>query len=337
MIQKRDIPKKKRKGKTYRAPSARATLIIVLATAVLAVGVLASATKAIAGDLDSKIQLLARGGQILENRQPGRTVAIPDTEVQRGEVAPGVGVGAPLAGVVDGDAGRVDVVLGRGVAALPLVVVVGVRAGEVAGGAGLGVDGDGFGFGARVVGAADGDVGGEFVLDDDVDLVGAGHAELVGHAGVGEPELAVLALDAADGLAGGALGGGPLRLLVSSGAGVGAEGALGAAAAARAGVGGDGLDVGEAATLGERARGLDTGPATETHPVDSERAVVGRESVAVKLAIGEVGVETSAVVMVEVRVVTAAGAGGGRRGGRRGRRRVGARAGSRLRPGRRSL
>lgn len=327
----------KEKKKTYRAPSTRATLIIVLPTAVLAVGVLAGTTEAITRNLDSKIQLLARRRQILENRQPSGAVTISDAQVQRGEVAPGVRVGAPLAGVVDGDAGGVDVVLGRGVAALPFVVVVGVRAGEVAGGAGLGVDGDGFGFGARVVGAADGDVGGEFVLDDDVDFVGARHAELVGHAGVREAELAVLALDAADGLAGGALGGGPLRLLVSSGTGIRAVGTLGAAAAARAGVRGDGLDVGEAATLGERAGGLDTSPATETHPVDSERTVVRWESVAVDLAIGEVGVETIAGVVVKFRVVTAAGAGGGRRGRRRGGSRVGAGAGSRLRPGRRGL
>ena len=170
--------------------------------------------------------------------------------------------------------------------ALPLVVGGAVGAGEGLGAAGGDGERDGLGLGARVVGAADGNGGAEVVDDLDVDGGGALFAELGGEGGVGEVELAVgAALQAADGLAGQALQGGPLRLLVAVRAGVGAEGAGGAGAT--------GDDVVVAAGVGT-GRGLDADPAANAHPRDVEGAVGRGEVAAVELAVGEVGVDTDA-------------------------------------------
>lgn len=112
---------------------------------------------------------------------------------------------------------------------MPHVVVVGIRAGEGLGGAGIHLEGNGLGLGTRVVCAAHGDFLAEVVLDLDAHGGGAGHAEVARHAGVGEVELTTLAEETTDGLSGRALQRWPLALLVACRAGVRAEVTLTAA------------------------------------------------------------------------------------------------------------
>lgn len=284
----------------YRATSCRAALVQVGTTAVLAVGVLAGAAHAVTLDLDGEVKLLVRGRGVLEDREPCGTIAVADTKVERSEVTPWVGGGAPLAGLLDRDTGWVDVVLSGGAGSLPLVVVVGRWAGQVGGRAWLSVDWDGLRLGARVVSTANSNVLRELVLDEDGDLLSTLHAEALGHAWVGEMELAVLALDTSNRLASRALSGGPLRLLVTRWAGVGAVVALRARSTR-----GDSLDVGEA-TSNLAGAVLDTGPSTKTEPVNSNSAVLRGESRAVDLTIGEVGVNASRTAAPAARAARAA-------------------------------
>lgn len=88
---------------------------------------------------------------------------------------------------------------------------------------------NGLAFGARVVGAAYGSLGIHGVLNHDVDHGGAGHAKAGGHGRVRQVKLAILAEDSADRLTSSALGGRPLRLLITRWAGIRAVRALGAA------------------------------------------------------------------------------------------------------------
>ena len=182
-------------SQTYCASSRRAART---AAAILAIRVLAAAGNVVANDLDAEVKLCGRGRRILENRQPCGTGAVTDTEVERSEVAPWVVLSAPLASVLDRDTLRVNVVLRGGVATLPVVVVVGVWAGEVASRAWLCVEWNGLSLSAWVVSAADSHVLAKLVLDQDGDLVSAPHAERLGHGRVGELQLAVLAKDTAN-------------------------------------------------------------------------------------------------------------------------------------------
>ena len=262
--------------KAYRASGGRAALIIVGATAILAVGVLACSAHAVALDFDGELELRRRGRRVLEDREPSCTATVANAKVERRVVAPVITGRSPLACILDGNAGWVDIVLGGRVSALPVVVVVGVRAGEVAGGARLSVKRNGLGFRAWVVRTADGHVLGQIVLNENGDLGRARHAKIVRHARVGEMELATLALKAANRLASSALSGWPLRLLVASGAGVGAEIAFVAALPIRTLALRDGHNIGEATTIG--AWGLDTNPSTKLNPVNCYRTVIRRES-----------------------------------------------------------
>ena len=95
----------------------------------------------------------------------------------------------------------------------------------------------------------------------------------------------------------------PLRLLVASGAGVGAVRTLSARAIGADQVLGDSHDVAETALV--RARLLYTGPATKTHPLNGNRAVIRREVGAVQLTIREVSVNAGRRVTIVVRVIVA--------------------------------
>ena len=77
---------------TYSATSSRTTRVVVLTTAVLAVGIPASATEVVAGDFNRKVELGGSRGCVLEDGEPSGAVAVANTEVERGVVAPGVGV-----------------------------------------------------------------------------------------------------------------------------------------------------------------------------------------------------------------------------------------------------
>lgn len=301
---------------TYSATSGGAAAGV---GAVLAVGVLAGTAHVVTLELNGELKLSVSGGRVLEDGQPGTAVAETNTQVHGGEVAPGVGVRAPLAGILHGNTGGVDVVLSASLATLPVVVVVGVGAGQRVGLARHGVERNSLALSTGVVGTADGDVLAKLVLDLDLDLVSARHAKLAGHGGVGQVELATLAVDTTNGLASSTLVRRPLGLLVASGAGVGAVSTLSAALAGKGS-----LDVGVAAH--ETARLLNASPTTKTHPVNRNRAVVLREVAAVELAIGEILINAGARVVAVVFVVVAGGAVGlgsvlGRSWSRVGRRR----------------
>lgn len=144
----------------------------------------------------------------------------------------------------------------------------------------------------RVVSAADGHVLGHLVKDLNGHLLRAWDAELVGQRLVSQPELAVLALDAANRLASVALSLGPLRLLVASGASVRAESALGAASAVGALARNHSLNVAVAAR--HHLALLDARPATELEPGEVDRAVLVREVGARQFAVREVLVQAAA-------------------------------------------
>lgn len=274
---------------THCASLCGTAIVVVGTTTVLAVGVLAGTADSIALDLNTEVELGIGGGRILKDREPCCAVAVSDTDVHWREVAPWVGISSPLAAVLDSDTGWVDVVLRRGAATLPLVVVVGIRASQVGGGTGHSVDRHGLALGTWIIGTADGHVLGQVVLDQNDNIVGSTHAELLGHVRVGEVELSTGALDASNRLASLSLGGWPLRLLVTWWAGVRAVVALGASIA---------LDLGHDVLISSGVgtlAALDSSPAAETSPFNRNCAVLGWESAAAELTIGEISIDTSRV------------------------------------------
>lgn len=241
----------------------------------MAVGVPAVSAHAITLKRDSEVKFGRRCGQVLEDREPSRSVAVAHAQVEGRIVAPWIGGGTPLASVLNGDTGRIDVVLSRGVATFPVVVVVRVGAGEIADGTRLGVEGDGLAFRARVVGTADGHVLRELVLNQHRHFRGASHTQSTRQGWVSQAKLAVHALDATDGLASGTLLRRPLRLLVARRAGVRAVRPFAAAAAAVASAFSYGEDVSKPTNGG--AWVLNARPATKAEPVNRNCAVVGWE------------------------------------------------------------
>lgn len=91
--------------------------------------VLARAREMVTLDLDVEVELLGCGRAVLEERQP-LAVVLADTHVERSEVTNGLAAIAPLATLLVGNTLRVDVVLSRGRLALPVEVLLGVRAGQ---------------------------------------------------------------------------------------------------------------------------------------------------------------------------------------------------------------
>lgn len=286
-------------------------------------------------DLDVEVELLVGGGAVLENREP-LAVVLTNTQVDRSPVANGLAAITPLARLLGRDTLGVDIVLGRSGLALPFVVLLAIGAGQGLD-IGTGLEGDGLGFGTwmekldtrhrrdagssltRVVSTANSDLLRQSVLD--VDTANTFNAKLAGEILVGEVELSEFALQATDGLAGRALGCGPLRLLVASRAGIGAHGAVVAV------VTGDGSrDVTD--HLVQDGDILDTRPTTEAEVVKRDSTVFRRESATVDLAIWEVPVQTLAAG-------GAAGAGRRSRGGRRACAGGGRRSGGRRGHGRR--
>lgn len=154
----------------------------------------------------------------------------------------------------------------------------------------MSVDGDGHLLVTGVVGSADGDVLGHFVLNEDVDLGGTGSAEGL-NVGIRLVELSALAEETADGLTGCSLHRGPLVLQVTGGAGVRAVRTLETAASAGALSSGDSED-GVETLLKDVARLLDGCPASDVEPVERDCAVLAGEAVAVDGTIGERCVDT---------------------------------------------
>lgn len=153
----------------------------------------------------------------------------------------------------------------------------------------------------RVVGTANSDLLAHGVLD--VDTSNTLNAKLLGQRLIGKVELAVLALNTTNGLAGRTLGAGPLGLLVSGGAGIGAHGSGNAGVAGN--TGNDGVD-----NLVDDGHVLDTGPTTKAKVVEGNGTVFRGEGVAVKLAIGELLVHAGGRGRAAARAA-GGGAGGG--------------------------
>lgn len=212
----------------------------------------------VTNQLDLKVQVGVGGGHVLEHGEPGGTGAVANTQVHGGPVTDGLGAIAPLATLLNGDTLVVDIVLSGSGLALPLEVLGTVGAGQRALAARGRVERDGLGLGAGVVGTANGNLLGQLVANHDA--ASTGDTDLLGEVGVGEVQLAILALETTNGLAGGTLGAGPLGLLVARRAGVRAHGVV------VAGVAGDsGDNVTHQVT--DEGNVLNTGPAAEAKVV----------------------------------------------------------------------
>lgn len=159
----------------------------------------------------------------------------------------------------------------------------------------------------RVVGTANGNLLGQSVLD--LNATSARNANLLRQLGVGQVELAVLALEATNRLAGGALGAGPLGLLVTGRTSIGAHRTI------PAGVTEDSSD-NVTDHLAKDGHVLNARPATKSKVVEGNSTVFRGERVTVKHAIREVTVDARA---------DGAGARAGSRSGRRAARRAGSR------------
>lgn len=253
----------------------------------LSILVFAGSAKVVTYDLDVEVELLVGGRGVLEDREPF-AVVLADTEVDGGPVTGVTGAVTPLAALLSRNTGRVDVVLGGGGLALPVVVSLTVGASQVLGLAVVKAEGNGFTFSTcsytlakaqpvisdnprltRVVSAAHSDVLADSVLD--LNTTHTRDTKLVGKLLVGQIKLATLTLDSTNGLASAALLLGPLGLLVTSGAGVRAHVARAARPALDCSI-----DLAENSI--DPVERLDTSPATKAKVVDRNGTVIGGES-----------------------------------------------------------
>lgn len=265
---------------TYRA---------ALAAGWATLGPRARLAQTFAADLNVEVEGSIGGGRVAEDGQEGGAIAVhSDTDNDWSPVAARVGVrgGRPNAAFLLGAALVVDIVLSGGWLALPLEVGVLVRVGQGDGSTGVGESGNDHGLGAGIICPAGSDLVGELILDDDT-----AHTRLaeLSAARAAQFEVAVrVAVQATNGLAGGALAGWPLSLLVAVGASIRAEGI--------------GLAGGASNTADDVADGcgawdivgnlLNARPAVLVKPGDGNGAVVAGELTAGDLAAGEVGIDT---------------------------------------------
>lgn len=111
----------------------------------LSILVFAGSAKVVTLDLDVEVELLVGGRGVLEDREPF-AVVLADTEVDGGPVTGVTGAVTPLAALLSRNTGRVDIVLGRGGLALPVVVSRTVGASQWLGLAAVEAEGNGFTF-----------------------------------------------------------------------------------------------------------------------------------------------------------------------------------------------
>ena len=237
----------------------------------------------VSDELDIEVEFLGGGRGVREDGEELSGAGVADTQVDGSPVTDGLGTVTPLATLLGGDTLGVNVVLGGGGLTLPVEVGVAIGASQGVGVAGGSGERNSLGLGTGVVGTADSNISGHLVLD--VDTANTSDTELLVLL-VGEVELAVLALKTTNGLTGGALSGGPLRLLVTSRASVRAHSTVVALITSDGGhdVADQIIDEGDV---------LDTGEATEAKVVEGEGTVLRGESSTVELSIGEVSIDTS--------------------------------------------
>ena len=120
---------------------------IVVARAVLT-ATQAAFTARVAGDLDGVVEWRVRLRVVLggaRDGQPGLTQKVlANTDVRRSPVALAAAIRTPLACIFDCDAVVVEIVLSASGAAFVLVIVAGIRAGQIGGLVGLSVKRDNF-------------------------------------------------------------------------------------------------------------------------------------------------------------------------------------------------
>jgi len=309
-------------GKTYSATIAGADLLTTLTVVTVVEVTLAIVTALLANvtsEEDREVKVGVSGGLVLEHGQPGSTAGVTNTQVHRGPVTNGLGAVTPLATLLGGDTLVVDVVLSGGRLALPVEVSSAVGAGQGLGRTVLNSQRDGLRLSTGVIGTADGDLLTNVVLD----LNTASTLDTESGVGlVGTVQLATLALETTNRLAGGTLGRGPVSLLVTSRAGVRAHGTVSAGLAANSGNN-------VADHLIEERNVLDTGVTTQAKVVQSDGTVVRGEGSAVNLTIGEFSGETLGAragagrAGARAGAAGSSGAGGGGAGGARGGRHSG--------------
>lgn len=253
----------------------------------LTILVLAGSAKVVTLNLDVEVELRVGGRGVLEDREPF-AIVLTDTEVNGGPVTGVTGAVTPLATLLDRNTGRVDIVLGGGGLALPVVVSRAVGASQFLGFAAVKAEGNGFTFSTcssilakaqpvlldnprltRVVSAAHSDVLANSVLD--LNTTHTRDTKLVGKLLVGQVKLATLTLDSTNRLTRASLLLGPLGLLVTSGAGVRAHVARAARPALDCSV-----DLAEDSI--DPVEGLDTSPAIKAEVVNSNGTIIGGES-----------------------------------------------------------
>jgi len=253
---------------------------------VIAVPVLACSDDVVTGDGDRVFKIGTSGWLVREDGDPSLAVAVASTEDERCPVTSVRAGVTPDASILWTNTSWVDVVLSRGKLALPHVVALLGWAGKVLGRSSVDAHWDGLTLGTRVVGTADGDLLVELVDYLNVDLRGTRDTESL-ESEVGEVELATLAKKTTNGLVSDSLKSWPLRLLISSWAGVGAESTLEAAAAV------GGVDV-VVSKSGNDIWVLNTRPAVEVEVVQGNGTVVRWELGAVDFAAWEVSASSSA-------------------------------------------
>jgi hypothetical protein len=250
-------------------------------------------------DLNVEVELGSASRRVLEDRDVGVAIfSLANTKNNRRPVTGILTLGAiPDTSILNAVALFVDVVLSGSAAAVPVVVLLLVRVANADGAASLGNSGDDHVLGSGVISSASDNILVKIVLDGDTSHSGLAKGVVTV---TGQLKLAVLvAVETTNRLLGSALSGGPLSLLVSNGAGVGAHSTWSAAITV------DGSvdlrdDLGGEAEVRDI---LNARPSAHLEPVKSNSAVLGGEGVAVDYAALEGLVDTGASV-VEARAGT---------------------------------
>lgn len=246
-------------------------------------------TRNVASDLNVKVEDCRASGKVGEHGNESLAgQALANTDVCGSPIASRVGVlvALPDAGILNGNALVVDIVLSGGRLALPEVVGAGVWVGQGVGLSGVGVKRDDHVLIAGIVSTADGGVASELVADKDTTSTLLAKLRVFGTSKL--EEAIGIAPKAADGLAGSTLLVlRPLSLLVARRASIGAHHLLLAGAV-------DGRDdVVDRDVLDPLAKFGESGPAVGFAPGNLDGTIGGGDLTARNLAAGEVGIDTS--------------------------------------------
>ena len=269
-------------AQTNGAASGTANVLSVLVTAL---------TADITSNLNVEVELGVAGRQVLEDGDVGDAIGSLANTKNGGSPVTGTvrsNRAVPETSVLGTEALGVDVVLSRCGQAGPVVVVGLAGVGDFNALTGSGNGGDGHALGTRVISSASRDLNAQVILNGNAALTGDAKS-LVGVAGKLEVTVAV-AVKTTNRLLGSTLGPGPLSLLVTGRAHVGAHG-VGSAGLAEDSS--DDLADAEAAAENEARDTLNTSVATHAEPISGNGTILGGELTALDLAAGEISVKSS--------------------------------------------